>query len=156
MTTIKGNWTFLAIDPGLSGGLVLLSDDDKIIEASAMPDSTRGIFELLEEWNGRYHLKCAIEKQQARPGDGAASIATFFEHYGVLKTCLVLLEIPHVFITAKKWQNAMLLKRPSSYSYDKWKRRLRDHAKSMYPGDKRVTMKTADAIILAHYYRKNY
>lgn len=146
---------YIGIDVGKNGGLCLMDEDGFIIETSKMPESTSELFLLLHRWSDGHKTRCAVEHQQPNPKDGCVSIATFFEGYGAIKACLTILEIPFETIRAKQWQSSLKLKKKSDDSYDKWKRKLCNHAKEMFPQSK-PTLYTCDAILLANYYRRNH
>lgn len=106
----------LGIDPGLDGGLAILSSDGLVIEV--MPTLGEGKRTVDASWladflhtNSRFYggLHGAyLELVGAMPGQGVTSMFSFGEGFGVLKGVLAALGIPYTLVSPRKWQGAVL------------------------------------------------
>ncbi len=106
----------LGIDPGLDGGLAVLSQDGLVIEV--MPTLGEGkrtvdanaLVEWLRQLSHGYGSPdhAYLELVGAMPGQGVTSMFSFGEGYGVIKGVLVALHIPYTLVSPRKWQGAVL------------------------------------------------
>lgn len=125
----------IAIDPGINGGIAWRDTDAPNVKAVKMPDTVKGIRDLLNEARTYYGMPdfigekeddphrictcsyppavCYIELVHAMPKQGVNSVWTFAEHYGVLKGILMCLNIPTVFVKPEAWQRGIGATRPS-------------------------------------------
>lgn len=100
----------LGIDPGLDGGLALLSPDGLLLEVMPTIGSTKRevdsgkVGELLRAWNVEHAV---LEKVGARPGQGVVSMFTFGMGLGCIKGVLGALDIPHTEVQPKEWQKTV-------------------------------------------------
>ena len=125
---------YLGIDPGKSGGLCLI--DGEFIKAYKCPRDVKDmalLFAMAISSNKTKTVTAYIEHVWARPTDGKSNIWTFAENYGMWKGIAGSYEIDLKLEKARR------------------KRYLRDKARSMYPELKKVTLNTADAILIANY-----
>lgn len=143
--------TYLGIDPGASGGLCLLTDNG--IKTYNMPETYPDIYELLKELAQQGSL-CAILEDvgYGMPGQSSSATAKFARHNGHLEMALYSLGIHTVKATPQKWQKffSNSLGRSKDCEKREWKNKLKQLAQQMFPGTK-VTLNTADAILLAVY-----
>lgn len=105
----------LGIDPGNSGAVVVL-EDDQPIEWMRMPvhevgKSTRVNAAALSDWIKHLNVGCAyVEKVGAMPGQGVSSMFTFGHAAGTVMGILGALEIPYVLVSPREWKkNAGLI-----------------------------------------------
>lgn len=153
--------TILAIDPGSSGGICIADHDG--IDCWPMPKTERDVWNLLqtqlrtadvEPWHA------FIEDVHAMPQQGVSSTFKFGVSYGFLRGLLVASRIPFAEVRPRTWQKALGIA-PARASAAKTqsergklqrehKNRLKAKAQQMYP-DLRITLATADAVLLAHY-----
>jgi crossover junction endodeoxyribonuclease RuvC len=105
----------LGIDPGLDGGVALVTKDmSAIYEPLVSIDVKKGrILDIawLRDWlrirkeNG---LSMALlEFVAARPGQGVSSTFKFGRTYGQIEGLLVALEIPYQLVTPQQWTKEM-------------------------------------------------
>lgn len=133
----------IGIDPGQSGGIVLLSDS--WILPHKMPETERDIVDLLEETKPpRFAF---IELVHSMPRQGVASSFKFGRGYGFLRGVLSALSIPFEDVTPQKWQKELrcLTKGDKNVS--------RAAAQRLWP-EIRWTHATADAALIAEYGRR--
>ena len=144
---------YIGIDPGKSGGLCVI--EDEFIKAYACPDNIQDmalLFAMAISVNRTKTIVAYIEKVWARPHDAKGSIWKFAENYGTWKGIAGAYEIDLQTVSPQRWIKYFevpKLEKPRR------KRYLRDKARSMYPSLKKVTLKTADAILIATYAKEN-
>lgn len=99
----------LAIDPGVSGALVLL-EDGQIADAMMMPVSMDGKKKVvnpgyISDWiMGRRIDHAFLEKVSAMPGQGVTSMFGFGRSYGVIQGVLAAYEISYALVTPQAWK----------------------------------------------------
>ena len=140
---------YIGIDPGKSGGMCVI--EDEFIKAYACPQNIQDmalLFAMAISVNETKTVVAYIEKVWARPTDAKGSIWKFAENYGTWKGIAGAYEIDLKTVSPQMWikyyETPKMLKSAR-------KRYLRDKARSMYPELKKVTLKTADAILIATY-----
>jgi crossover junction endodeoxyribonuclease RuvC len=143
--------TYIGIDPGASGGICVY-EDGKIMTFN-MPDTYPDIYGLLKRLADVPDV-CAVLEDVGHglPGQSSSATAKFARHNGHLEMALYALGIPTVKATPQRWQKMFSNSIGSSKGCEKreWKNRLKQLAQQMFPGTK-VTLNTADAILLAVY-----
>lgn len=149
----------LAIDPGRSGGLAW-SDPAGRVVADAMPDTPGGVVGYLREVvataDGPERITCYLEQvggYVGGPGQPGSAMFRFGEGFGFLHGCLLTLGVSVVMVHPQRWQKAMALGTRGDLGKADWKRKLRATAERLFPAVK-VTMATADALLLLHYARQ--
>ena len=140
---------YIGIDPGRSGGMCVIEND--FIKAYPCPDNVQDLalmFAMAITVSETKTVIAYIEKVWARPTDGRASIWKFAENYGVWKGIAGAYEIELHQVAPQTW-----MKYFETPKLDKTRRKryLKDKARSMYPNLKKVSLKTADAILIATY-----
>ena len=145
-------YSLIGIDPGLAGGIAVLEDDT--LHTYKMPETYADIFITLKELKENFNVnKAVLEKVGAgMPGQSSKATATFARHNGHLEMALYALGIQTEEVTPQKWQKFYSNQIGSSKGLTKteWKNKLKGLAQRLYPKTK-VTLNTADAILLAHY-----
>jgi len=172
-TKARSVQSVLAIDPGAGGAICCLFKT--ATDIYPMPDTERDLWDLIRSYREAVRI-ALIEKVHAMPKQGVSSTFAFGQNYGFLRACLIAAEIPFREITPRKWMDkyvpVIVKKKPSVPVKDMnaaqtkvWKSYLaklkKEHknnlkaaAQQLFPKLK-VTLKTADALLLAHYAR-NY
>tara|TARA_Y100000310_G_scaffold231857_1_gene234580 strand:- start:2157 stop:2636 length:480 start_codon:yes stop_codon:yes gene_type:complete len=144
---------YIGIDPGKSGAICVIEDD--FIRAFPCPDNIQDmalIFAMAISVNETKAVVAYIEKVWARPTDGKGSIWKFAENYGTWKGIAGAYETDLKEVSPQMW--IKYFETPKMMKSAR-KRYLRDKARSMYPELKKVTLKTADAILIATYAKEN-
>lgn len=154
---------YLGIDPGASGGLVLLaSGEEEWFSTWTLGNSTDR-----QTWgfiNGSQADFCCIEKVggyiAGNPAPGSAMF-NFGANYGRLIGFLVASEIPFEQVTPQRWQKALAIptkvkkgKGRMGETKTEFKRRLRAHAERLFPKVS-LTNALADAILIAEFCRRS-
>ena len=138
---------YIGIDPGKSGGLCVIEND--FVKAYPCPDNMQDmaiLFAMAISTNKTKEVVAYIEKVWARPNDAKGSIWKFAENYGAWKGIAAAYEVDLIAVAPQVW-----IKYYNTPKLDKTRRKryLRDKAKVLHPSLKKVTLKTADAILIA-------
>ena len=148
----------IGVDPGAKGGIAVL--DGTRLTTYNMPDTFPDIFAhfhaIREEFAPRT-VTCVMERVGlGLPGQSSKATATFARHCGHLEMALYALGIPTEEVTPQKWQKAYSnsIGTAKGLTKTEWKNKLKGLAQRLYPTEK-VTLNTADAILLAHYGKMN-
>ena len=140
----------IGIDPGKGGGIAVITDET--IEVHNCPRTVNDMALLIGICLNNvaaYRTKVFLEKVWAFPTDGRAGSFTFGENYGQWQGVLASYELTPKFITPKEWQSHYDIKK--GLKKDVRKRILKQIAKDKCPNTKKITLKTADAILIAIY-----
>jgi hypothetical protein len=136
--------TYLAIDPGASGGYALLKENGEF-EAHPLPSLTYS--ELQAATFGDYTV--VIEDVPKFVGRMIPSSATATLHFGFGYLCghfearlMRVIKVP-----PQTWQKTIGIGKKGDLSSAQWKRKLRDEAQRRHP-ELKATLQTADAILL--------
>lgn len=136
----------IGIDPGVNGGIAIVSSNE--IGVWPCPDTISDMAEIISDINFLdYDTRAVIEAVHSFPGQGVASTFKFGMNYGQWLGILAALEIPYIQVTPHKW-----MKHYGSMPKEKKDRKnhLKHLAQQRFPKEK-ITLKTADAILLAVY-----
>ena len=143
----------IGIDPGISGAIAILQDDDSLINVYDMPImagtgkrqqvNASELVKILSQANGISY----VERVSAMPGQGVSSMFSFGTSYGIVLGVLAALQIPVVLVTPQRWKKIAGLT-------GKEKDMARTLAQQLYPeaalGRKR-DIGRADAILIARF-----
>jgi hypothetical protein len=138
---------FIGIDPGASGGIVLLHPDATL--TYKMPETERDIWDILSLPGDKVAL---IEKVggfiQGNPAPGSAMF-NFGANYGGLRMALVAAGIPFEAITPQSWQKEFgIATKGKTETKTQFKNRIKACAQRLYPKIV-VTLPIADALLIA-------
>jgi len=140
----------IGIDPGQKGGIAVISQDLSIAEAVRYPGDAVAAADQIREWIARYNPRMiAIEKVTAMPKQGVSSTFKFGTNYGTWIGIAAASGIPHIMVTPRSWQKAML-----DAGTGQTKNRSLNMARRLFPGvDLRYKADDgkADALHLARY-----
>jgi hypothetical protein len=175
--------SYIGIDPGKSGGLVVLLDNGDI-EYTPMPKTRRDVWLWFDglvfrrDDAGEPGYVAAIEKLQAfplkakppKPGQkpkppprqSPKSLMTFGQGYGELLMALTAADISTEEVPPKTWQKAVGMFRQKNEPQPQWKERLRGKAQELFPKlpiwneprTKGKQLAIADALLIAWYCRR--
>lgn len=146
---------FLGLDPGVSGGIAVLTERGEIVSLDKMPTTELDLVLLLTHYDMRYAAPhqlavafAVIERVHSMPKQGHNGAFTFGKNYGSLLTALTACRIPFDLVTPQKWQQAMgcLTKGDKNVS----KRR----AQQLFPNAPTITHAHADALLIAEFCRR--
>lgn len=111
----KKSKLILGIDPGKSGGLVLLSaKTGKIVKKKVMPLVGKELLDTdaIDSFVKKYAHRIEhvfMEKVAAMPFQGVVSMFSFGVVFGVLQGVVVGNSLPHTLVMPKAWQQRMFL-----------------------------------------------
>jgi crossover junction endodeoxyribonuclease RuvC len=148
--------TIVAIDPGLSGGIVIYGRGKT--ECHAMPGTQGDLLALLRDVKQAADIEgdelvCVLEEVsgfagKAQPG---SAMFRFGEHFGFVKGVVQALGIRLVLVRPQVWQKGFGLGTASACrSKTEWKNKLKAEAQRRFP-HLNVTLKTADALLILEY-----
>ena len=153
MTQVKSHSKYIGIDPGKSGGIVMIDDKTNKIEVKKYPDSVHNMalmFALMIGETPSSRIIVIIEKVWARPHDGRSSVFKFAQNYGQWEGIVNSHEIIPHHISPQMWMKAMDC--PKKLSKIDRKNYLKELAKKKYPDEiKKIILATADAVLIADY-----
>ena len=138
----------LGIDPGLSGGAVLLSGTTPrhIVKYT----SERDFVEFVRLMRDANVHSAFIEKVGAMPKQGVSSTWKFAQNYGFLRGTIRSFGIPLREVTPNQWQRGLGLPKRSKSTKTQHKRNLLDACHRLLPGHP-WTHATGDAALIALY-----
>lgn len=139
---------YIGIDPGVGGGIAFLNGDE--LNVKNCPDDEFGMAEeisMCKDIADGTPIMACIEMVHSMPRQGVASTFKFGKNYGQWLGILAAHKIPFIDVSPYKWQ-----KHFGTQPKDKGdrKRNLKRIAQQRYP-DVKVTLKTADAILICKY-----
>lgn len=131
----------LGIDPGQNGGIAKRTRDG--LDVFKMPETEKDLYDLLLGFPELF-THCFLEKQGARPMQGAPGMWKFAEHYGNLRMALTAQRISYELVLPNTWQKALGCQTggDKKITYRK--------AQEMFPNEK-ITHWKADAMLIAEY-----
>ena len=140
----------IGIDPGKSGGIAIITDET--IQIHNCPRTVEGMATLigmcLSDVSAN-RVKVVVERVWAFPTDGRAGSFTFGENYGQWQGILASHELKPKLITPKEWQSHFEIQK--GLKKDIRKKILKQMAIDRCPNTKKITLKTADALLIAVY-----
>lgn len=137
---------YFGIDPGKSGAIAALLDDDPI-EVIKLDQTEHDVAEwLIEQCQRTMYIFAILERAQAFPSQGVVSMFNYGANYGFLRGLLTAIEIPFDTVTPAKWQIALKCRTKGDKNVTKAK------AQQLFPGYE-WTHATSDAVLLAYYGR---
>ena len=140
----------IGIDPGKSGGISVVEDGTitaykcpKTVEDMAM------LFTLICNDTPRDKIYAVMERVWARPNNASSRAFTYGVNYGSWLGIMASHEVNCEPVLPITWMKHFGC--PKALKKDKRKRWLKDKAKELCPYIKKVTLLTADSILIAQY-----
>lgn len=153
--------THVGIDPGITGAIVILDDDGKLIAAMRTPVYGTGRKEydvqaMIACLEGALGTKCrgTIEKVGATPRDGKVGAFNFGRGYGLWQGLMAALGLGYEEVPPQRWQSRMLAGQPRG---PKVKESAVKVAKALWPSlpiRVKADWGIADAALIAEYGRR--
>lgn len=146
----------ISIDPGASGGIAWKFLGK--VEAFPMPDTWADVVDYVRD------IACRMETEGFTPivhmekvggfcgkNQPGSRMFNFGEGYGYIQGALCALNVKCVLVRPQEWQKALHLgTSKESGSKTAWKNKLKAEAQRRFP-ELKVTLKTADALLLLDY-----
>lgn len=145
--------TIIGIDPGLSGGIAFLNDEQSP-RAVKWPDTDADFWHLLVSVDEP--AICFVEKVGATPQMGVVSAFKFGQSVGLIRMACIAAGFRLEYITPQKWQKefGLLSKgRGIGQGDTEKKNRNKGRAQELFP-ELRITHAIADALLIAEYGRR--
>ena len=149
---IKDQSVYMGIDPGKSGGIALLFDNEVI--ATKMPETPADVLDWIRE--SASNCVAVIEQVGGYTGEGQPGSAMFNFGRGVghLEMALLTCKIPTESVPPRKWQKALgISAKKKTETKTQWKNRLKSVAQRLFPSIT-VTLATSDALLIAEYCKR--
>ena len=147
----KSHFKYIGIDPGVSGGLVMI-DEEGDISAIKCPKKVVDMAATFLSAIGSTapeDVKFLMERVWARPNNASSRAFAFGVNYGqwlgisASADVHIHTQLPQHWISWFGCEKGM-----ESRDRKNW---LKDKAKELYPELKKVTLATADSVLIAHY-----
>ena len=146
---------YLGIDPGKSGGMVALCGDG--VRTQHLSGTLHQLWGWLSEYpKAGFTTHAVLERVGGYVGGNPTPGSAMFNFgacYGHLEMALVAAGIPFDRVTPAVWQRAMGVPPRNGATKAEHKRKLKARAEELFPSVK-VTLATADAILLAEFCRR--
>lgn len=144
---------YIGIDPGASGGIAYLHRG--LMTAVPMPETERDLFNCIHALSPGRNATAIIEQiGPAFPKISKSSMSKLYGNYLVLRMTLIGNKIPFEAKLPRVWQRAMgIAPKKKTETKTQWKNRLKARAQELFP-ELKVTLPTADAILIAEYCRR--
>lgn len=104
----------LGIDPGLDGGIAIISGSQiELLETIPTEKKTGFIKRQVDAQKLSNILRvypdivCYLEKVASRPGQGVGSVFSFGDTYGAIRGVLGALNIPTYYVSPQKWKKEL-------------------------------------------------
>tara|TARA_R110000787_G_scaffold46077_3_gene112081 strand:+ start:1932 stop:2447 length:516 start_codon:yes stop_codon:yes gene_type:complete len=147
------NEIIIGIDPGASGGVSWIDSHSNEIYTEPCPKTNIEMAELIRNIvkNDTIGVQAYLELVHAFPTDGRSSLFKFGTNYGKWQGILASFGIEPIFVTPQKWQK-------SYGELPKIKKERKNEMKNIARklSGLKVTLKTADAILIAIYGYSQY
>ena len=147
---------YIGIDPGKSGGLMIIDETGKA-EAHKCPEKVFDMSVLFKIAIGNTapdNVKLLMERVWARPTNATRAAFTYGVNYGQWLGIAASHEIKMYTALPNDW--IKWIGCPKGMIVKDRKNWLKSKAKELYPDLKKVTLATADAILITHYAREEY
>ena len=148
----------IAIDPGLSGSIIIMARNGNYIDHLLMPVIQVGagkrvngaaVHAFIRDWIEDIPAHCFIESVNAMPGQGVSSMFRFGHSAGLVEGVVTGLGIPLTLVTPQTWKkHAGLIGQDKDAS--------RSRAVQLFPGLRVLDQKAkgqavADALLIGRY-----
>ena len=145
----------IGIDPGKSGGISVIEDGK--VKAYKCPKSSEDmaiLFQMCIGSTSAADTRLLMERVWARPTNAVRAAFSYGVNYGQWLGIAATHEVQMNTVIPVSWIKYVGC--PKALKRDVRKRWLKQKASDLYPSIKRVTLATADAILITHYAEKEY
>ena len=140
----------IGIDPGKGGGIAIITGETVAIHnCPRTVEDMAMLMSICLNDVAAYKTRVFLEKVWAFPTDGRVGSFTFGENYGQWQGILASHEIKPVLVTPKTWQSHFDINKGLKKNIRK--KVLKQISKERCPNTKKITLKTADALLIAIY-----
>lgn len=149
----------IGIDPGASGGLVILDPEFGVRKVSKVSDTEKDLWEWFQEARAAHAEDGLVAYMELITGfvgktmQPASRIFKQGTNYGAIRMACIGNSIKLISVTPRVWQQAVgMSAKGKGEAQNKWKNRLKARAQELFPAQK-VTLDVADALLIAEYGR---
>ena len=142
---------YIGIDPGKSGGLTVI-DEEGNIKAFKCPDKViemSSLFDIAVGTTAPVNVKFLMERVWARPTNGSRHAFTYGVNYGQWLGISAYADVHIHTVLPQNW--IKWIGCSAGIEVRERKNWLKNKAKELYPELKKVTLATADSVLIAHY-----
>jgi crossover junction endodeoxyribonuclease RuvC len=101
---------YIGIDPGQSGAVALLPDDE-LPQVEDWPGDPSSAAEVLKDWSMEYQVQLvALESVHAMPKQGVTSTFKFGANFGTWQGIIAVLGLPCLMPRPTEWQKGLVRK----------------------------------------------
>lgn len=136
----------IGIDPGQSGGIVLLTNSGEVVARVKMPETETDILHYLELWKPEQPT-VFLEIVHSLPGNKAQSMFKFGTNYGAIRMAVLSCRYRLEGVRPQEWQKAMKCLTKGDKNVSKAR------AQELFPHIP-MTHAIADAFLIAEYGRR--
>ena len=148
--TSKSPSKIIGIDPGKSGGLTVIeSGEIRAYKCPETPEKMALLFGIALNGDAPIDVYVIMEQVWARPTNGSRHAFSYGTNYGLCIGIAAAHETKMNLVSPQKWMKEIGC--PKGMDVKKRKHWLKDKAKKLYPSLPKVTLSTADSILIAHY-----
>lgn len=148
---------YMGVDPGQKGGFAFLSYDKKRCTVIPMPETEEDIFRLIKYCPSEVVHHALIERVHSMPQQSSQSGFTFGMGYGGLRMAMIACKIPFEEVTPRVWQKEFSIKlKGKNETKTQFKKRIVAKAQQLFPRQKGIDLRTADALLIAEYCRRKH
>jgi len=154
---------YLGLDPGASGGMAAITEGlngPKVIDLFPLkgrggkPRPYKEVHRWLRWQTSHNPVRACVEKVggyiSRNPEQRGHQAGVLTRWAGALEMALVSLDIYYEAVPPQRWQAHFNLTRVKEERTSKWKGRLADKAREIFPSA-HITLATGDALLLARY-----
>ena len=155
MTPYRSN-KYIGIDPGKSGGIMII-DETGEAKAYKCPEKVFDmsvLFKIAIGCTAPDKVNLLMERVWARPSNATRAAFTYGVNYGQWLGIAASHEIKMYTTLPNNWIKWVGC--PKALPVKERKHWLRDKAKELYPDIKKITLATADAVLIGHYAKEEY
>lgn len=170
---------FVGVDPGLTGAVVSLSENGKLITISdyvidktgrICSESLFNIMMAIRNYHCDQKITCCLEKSQSMKSQGVTSMFNYGVTYGIIYSTLKMSGTKIIEISPQKWKKEFGLNSNKKAGVIKTKEDAVEIAAELFPSRedayKRISSRSkkgyviydgrADATLIAEYCRRTY
>jgi hypothetical protein len=154
LTQKKSHSKYIGIDPGKGGGIAVI--DDGKMKAYKCPNTVEDmaiLFSLMVNGTAANKILVGIERVWARPTNGSRHSFAYGTNYGEWLGIIACHELIPTLILPLTWMKHVGCQK--GLKVEVRKRWLKDKAIESYPELKKVTLATADAILITKYIKES-
>ena len=154
LTQTNSHSKYIGIDPGKGGGIAVISKGK--MKAYKCPNTIEDmamLFSLIVNGTPANKILVGIEWVWARPTNGSRHSFAYGTNYGQWLGIIACHELIPKTIAPITWMKHFECPKGLKVEIRKWG--LKDKSKEYYPELKKVTLATADAILITKYVKEN-